>query len=143
MEPTMHEGVVIPVGDFSVEKKRRGRLDADVCNHLHMQMSDDGHTVFCTDCKKQLSAYYVLEIMMDSLVEQRELADRLTKKATEERNAVCHLRAAKHFESLWREKDSLPCCPHCKEGITPEDALKASRCSKSLYIQKIKNKVSN
>lgn len=136
----MQFGVVIPVGDFSIEKKRRSYFGPDACRHVHMQMSDDGHTVTCKDCSNQLSAYFVLEMLMDSISQEREQAKALNAKAQEERDAVCHLRAAKHLESIWRRRDALPMCPHCGEGITAEDALIIGRCSKSLHIQKMKNK---
>jgi hypothetical protein len=137
----MRVGIVIPVGDFSIEKKRRSYFVDKDCGHIHLQMSDDGHTVTCKDCNKQLSAYYVLELMMDALTQERERAEALMTKAKEERNMVCHLRAAKHLESIWRSRDALPMCPHCGEGITAEDALIIGRCSKQLHIQKIKNKI--
>lgn len=135
----MQFGVVIPVGDFSIEKKRRSYFGPDACRHVHMQMSDDGHTVICKDCSKQLSAYFVLEMLMDALTQEREQARALSAKAKEERAAVCHLRAAKHLESIWRGRDAIPACPHCNEGITAEEAVKMNRCSKSLHLQKMKN----
>ena len=138
----MRSGVIISVGDFSIEKKRRSYLSSENCRHLNMEMSDDGYTVTCKDCNKQLSAYFVLEFMIDSIDSERMRVNQIEKKLKEERSAINYLRASKHMESIWRTRDTLPTCPHCKEGITAEDALKIGICSKSLHIQKMKNKES-
>lgn len=103
------------------------------CQHRHIQLDDVGEVVLCMDCKKQVSAYWALNMLTTDWREQTKRLAREVESAKQERGLTLHLRAAKQVESVWRSKQ-LPCCPHCDRGIMADDNL-GSRTVGKLFEQ--------
>lgn len=127
---------VIDVGDFSLLRKNsKYTRTNDVCKHFNLELDDNGHIVNCLDCGKQISSYFALELMLNSIEkEQRKIA---VKEAQLEELKIdsLHLIAAKKVEKVWRTRDMLPCCPHCGVGISKDDGLGDSSINKQFMTR--------
>lgn len=138
---------IIKVGDFSIERKRRGYLEAkDGCKHVALVLLEDEHTVFCNDCKAYLPAFSVLEVMLDDLGKSRKNAIRLELRnldiLEESKKEHRWLKVLKDVQMAWRRPNIMAvCCPHCNRGILPKDGLGRSKISEEFELgQRRKNK---
>jgi hypothetical protein len=105
------------------------------CPHKNLVMDENGHTVRCEDCNTQLSAHYVLGMILS---EYNRSVSRLQRDAEELRKQAqknLHLRVTQNLERIWRG-NMVPCCPHCGEGILLSDNLGSSAINKSFVIRK-------
>ncbi len=115
---------VVVIGDFSVASRRRQQnyQRQDECFHEKTTISE-GEVIRCNDCEAQVSAYWVLCQILDSVREVRaDLNERMESHNEEVAKSVV-LRAALAVQSAWRSHRTVPCCPHCGEGISQSDGL--------------------
>lgn len=126
---------VIELADWKIRKEpRRYFSDPSKCDHKKLTMDPHGLTVQCDDCKLQLSAYWVLERMLDQFRDaRRKLA---AERASHNAKVAGDLRltAAKEVEKAWRSKRMVPSCPHCHRGIFPADGFGDSMVSKEMEL---------
>lgn len=132
---------VIEVGDFSVLRKnsKYTRFTEKSCQHFSLEMDENGHVVNCLDCKKQVSAYFALELMLDSLKKSRREVASKKSELEQLKTENLHLVAAKKVEKVWRTRDMLPMCPHCGVGISKEDGLGDSCVNKAFNRRPLPN----
>ena len=93
------------------------------CAHLHLFFDENGQTVECQDCKKQLTAWWALMAMSEGLKRGREWIESEQKRLEEEKSKNVTHKAALKVEHAWRKHHMLPCCPHCLHAIRPEDGF--------------------
>lgn len=136
----MDGGSVINIGKFILSKKRRFFDTRKQCKHLNLKLDDNGHTVFCEDCNSQLSAYFVLELLLDTYEREIKRTEVRNKKLHDDMQTVLHLRASKHLESIWRSRKLVPTCPHCGEGITMNEALEAGKMNAEIHAARMKSR---
>lgn len=99
---------------------------SDDCKHDNLEADDDGQLVRCTDCKAQVSNYWVLMKFMRLYEEARDKLQRERTQLREDESKAVVLRAAQKIQHIWRGK-MLPCCPHCHRGIGPNDGFGNNR----------------
>lgn len=127
---------VIEIGDFSVERKRRnhGYAEKGECLHRRTSMVPDGQYLTCRDCGRQVSAYWVLETLLDSYRTARDQIDQREKALADAREKSISLLAARTVEKAWRSKQMVPQCPHCRAGIFPTDRFGATMINKKIEL---------
>ena len=123
---------VICIEDFQITRKRRTYLKGDGCQHLHLESDDNGEIITCTDCTRQVSAYWALMMLAERY--ERAWSDVANKgrqlAAAKEKDIS--LLAAQAVERAWRSKTMLPLCPHCRCGIAPTDGFGGSMVDKRI-----------
>lgn len=93
------------------------------CPHLHLVFDENGQTIECQDCHKQVTAWWVLMAVHGGLNRMRErLESDCRQLDAEVAKNVTH-KAALKAETAWRKRSMLPCCPHCLHAIRPEDGF--------------------
>lgn len=97
--------------------------DDKSCPHLHLLFDENGQTVECKDCKKQVTAWWAFLTMNEGLKRMRERLDAERKQLDEEIAKNVTHKAALKVEKAWRRHKMLPCCPHCLHAIRPEDGF--------------------
>jgi hypothetical protein len=126
---------VIEFADWKVRKEaKRYFSEPNKCDHKQLTMDPHGFTVQCDDCKLQLSAYWVLERMLD---QYRKARDRLASDRESHRAKMAgdiRMLAARGVEKAWRSRNMVPTCPHCSRGIFPADGFGGSAVSKELEL---------
>jgi hypothetical protein len=116
---------VVEIEEFRFTRASRYHAAAE-CAHRKTRLDPHGQIIVCQDCHQQVSAWWVVNAMLDAYtIAQGRLQAR--EKALEEAQAKSLvLLAAQRIERAWRRRDMLPTCPHCGEGIAPEDGLGSS-----------------
>ena len=107
------------------------------CPHLHLYFDENGQTVECTDCKKQVTAWWALMAMARGLESQRNRIEAERKQIEEEKARNLTHKAAIAVEDAWRRHKYIPTCPHCFKPITPQDGfgMRGGIVSKEHYGQ--------
>ncbi len=103
------------------------------CPHLHLFFDENGQTVECKDCNKQVTAWWALMAMARGLERQRERIEVERKQLKAEQDRAITHKAAISIEDAWRRRLYLPTCPHCNKPILPQDRFGQSICSKEHY----------
>jgi len=104
-------------------KQRRYYKPEMDCAHNSISFDDNGEIVECDDCKKQLSAYWVLTTFAKRHQEATELLAREKHLFIEQSTQAVSLLAAQRVEKAWRSRTMVPMCPHCAEPIYPDDGF--------------------
>lgn len=132
----MNDNTVINFADMAFRLRgQRSTLDAR-CEHKHLTLDDNGEIVTCEDCHKQVSPYWALRRMATMWGNHAEQVRRAVSKVHEDQKATFHLRAAKIVEKAWRYRKTVPVCPHCKEGILPEDGFGTSCINRAIELKR-------
>jgi hypothetical protein len=127
--------VVIQLDQWRVRKEgsRVAAVDG-LCDHRNLTMDRHGLTVRCDDCQLQISAYWVLENLIDSYRRARDEVERARQAHLLKARAHIHLPAAQRVETAWRSRHMIPTCPHCSRGIFPEDGFGGAMVPKAIEL---------
>jgi hypothetical protein len=115
---------------------QRGRAPSQPgqCGHHNLAMDPHGETVRCEDCKLQLSAYWVLENLVESYRRARTDLERAKTVHLQGVRAGIGLAAAQRVNTAWRSRHMVPTCPHCSRGIFPDDGFGRSMVPKAIEM---------
>ena len=136
---------IIYIGDYQFSRERympryfRKALK-DKCPHYKLALDDNGHHVKCKDCQTQLSAYWVLEEIIEEYNHSIELLRSQQAQFEAERKKEVHLLAAQKVEKAWRSRWGVPTCPHCHKAIFPTDGFGGSMTNKQIELQRRESK---
>ena len=112
---------VIEIGDFSLEHKRR---ESHECDHQNIVVYSNDEIVKCRDCDLQLTPFFALKQLIGRW---QDICVHLRRRETtikQHEDSQVALRAAKKVEKVWRKHNRMAVlCPHCREGILPDDGL--------------------
>lgn len=132
---------VYNIDDFRIEiqKDNQGiRFSSDeTCPHLHLFFDENGQTVECRDCNKQVTAWWALMAMARGLERMRKRMDAERKALDADKERTLTHKAAIAVEDAWRRHKYLPTCPHkgCGKPILPPDGFGLGSVSKEYYGQ--------
>jgi hypothetical protein len=91
------------------------------CPHLRLLFDENGHTVECKDCGKEVSAWWAFISIVERFQhewDKLKAAQSALEKA--EARVLTH-KAAIIVEDAWRRHKYVPTCPHCSKPILPVD----------------------
>lgn len=103
------------------------------CKHKSVAIDPSDGTLDCQECGKSLNPFTVLLNYVNSWAEIAKWREECKAAAQAQREKALltwntyrawrpHLRAAQYIEKQWRSR-MAPCCPHCGNGLLPEDFL--------------------
>jgi hypothetical protein len=117
----------VDIGDLTVS---RVPSPVDGCQHREIELIGAGEIVRCKSCGVQVGAFWALS--QAHLQWRAAYAKLEARKAAIEQSFAQRLTfiAAKRVEKAWRQRGTVPACPHCKRGIMADDNLGAIRVKK-------------
>lgn len=99
---------------------------------MHLSMDGEGDIVTCDDCKKQVSAFWALQMLSEHYQKAfAKLQRKYDEQASIEKKTL-HLKAAQLVEAAWRSQTMVPICPTCREPIFATDGFGRSQMSKEI-----------
>src|SRR3546814_10943147 len=115
--------------------------NSSVCRHKHVIIDPDAGTIFCDDCKAYVSAFHTVvswvgqweEVVEAVNIQKRRLAA-IWRTA---RNYRPRMRAIQALERAWWRSGMLPCCPHCRRGLLPEDFVDGAELTVSRDLEEL------
>jgi len=99
-----------------------GRDEKDKeCPHTHLLFDENGHTVECKDCGKEVSAWWAFMRMVERYENEWKKIERAKAEVEQAEKRILTHKAAIAVEDAWRRRKTLPTCPHCSKPILPVD----------------------
>jgi hypothetical protein len=130
---------VVSIGDARV-KRGLTRHSYTQCKHADLTYDEAQRRVFCNSCQSTISGFSAFLMLVERFDSAWKEIERRMEAAKAAETANLRRIVSKRLDEEWQKKDTVPCCPHCKEGLFPEDFMKANLASKALTIQKRKAK---
>ncbi len=115
-------GDVVSIAEFQLARGHTPRKRSP-CRHLHMLFDRNERRVWCQDCNSELEAFDALLALHGALGREHQRLERERLELAAAQNHALISRAAKALDDVWRTRRDVPVCPHCGEGILPEDVL--------------------
>ena len=111
---------VVDIGDLRVARGKT-RRPFSVCRHRQLRYDTAERRIWCADCETDVESFDAFV----SLVEQfnkavNDIKDRQEKLTSAEEFKARTL-AGKALDIAWRSRNMVPACPHCGNGLFPED----------------------
>ena len=114
---------VVDIGDLRVARGM-SRLPVSACKHRPLVYDQKERRIWCKDCETDVEAFDAFMLIVENF---DRAAKEIERRQADVKEAVSHniIRiAAKRMDELFRRKKMVPSCPHCGEGIFPEDVAK-------------------
>lgn len=134
---------VVDIGDYRVARGMTRRAHTS-CPHRRMVYDERERRIWCKDCEKDVEGFDAFVLLAQSFSKQTAILQDREKKVKEaEEHSIISI-AAKIIDKAWRKKKMVPCCPHCKEGLFPEDFKNGTGfLSKSYALESLRRRKSN
>lgn len=114
---------VVDIGDIRVSRGMTRRPYSS-CNHRRMAYDPKERRVWCKDCEKDVDPFDAFKNLCENYHAAHEGLNRQRKEITEAAHFQCRSIAAKEIDKAWRHRKMVPACPHCSNGLFPEDFVK-------------------
>lgn len=111
---------IVDIGDYRVSRGM-SRRPFSGCHHHRLVYDERERRIWCRDCERDVEAFDAfLGVSKNFDMQDKILSNREKKIAEAEAHTLISL-AAKEIDKAWRSKRMIPACPHCKNGLFPED----------------------
>ena len=144
----MIDDPLLPLGeliDLAGVRIQRGMTShaATKCKHMNIRFCEDrgDRRVWCVDCQSNIDPFDALAMIALHLQRMLDSAHSMRAEAQKALGATARLRATKVLDRAWSGNVMAVACPHCKNGLLPEDFLTGShQISRDLEIARRKRR---
>lgn len=116
----IHGVKVVDIGDIRVARGL-SRRPHSVCNHKQLVYDQNERRIWCKDCEKDVEPFdafaHVVEQYHKAYAYITSRFEELSQAETFQARSL----AAREIDKVWRSKKMVPACPHCRQGLFPED----------------------
>lgn len=116
----LHGVTVVDIGDIRVSRGLT-RRPVSSCSHRRMSYDPKERRIWCRDCEKDVDAFDAFKALSEQAHAANEKIQREWKAVQEAASFQMRTRAAKEVDEAWRSRKMVPACPHCSNGLFPED----------------------
>lgn len=120
---------VVDIGDLRVARGMT-RRPFSACRHRQVVYDPRERRIWCKDCETDVEGFDAFMEIVEQFDRAAKEAKRLLDEAREARAFSLISIAAKTIDKLWRNRKHVPACPHCGNGLWPEDADRMGMVSK-------------
>ena len=114
---------VVDIGDLRVARGM-SRRPYSSCRHSPLVYDQKERRIWCEDCEQDVEAFDAfLSIVENFNSAEENIKRRLKEVEAAEKHNILRI-AAKQLDEMFRRKNTVPACPHCGEGIFPEDVAR-------------------
>ena len=93
----------------------------DRCDHNGLLYSEEERRVWCGKCNRTVENFEAFMVFVRHFREIESAARVKMRKAEEAMRSSVRRRATKELDRLWAGEGRAVSCPHCKNGLLPED----------------------
>lgn len=111
---------VVDIGDLRVARGQT-RVPKSTCSHQHLVYDEAERRVYCEDCESDVDSFDAFLHLVSQYDKAWKAIERKNTAAAEALRSSLRSRAAKAMDDQWRKRTTAPACPHCGEGLLPED----------------------
>lgn len=120
---------VVDIGDLRVARGMT-RRPVSACRHRQLAYDPRERRIWCKDCETDVEGFDAFQQIVEHFDAAAKRAERMLTEAREARAFSIISIAAKTIDKLWRNRKHVPACPHCGNGLWPEDAERMGMVSK-------------
>lgn len=111
---------VVDIGDIRVARGMTRRAYSG-CRHVRLMYDSAERRVWCKDCERDVEPFDAFKSLVENYdAVYKGLVAREERLSEAERFQMRSL-AAKAMDEAWRSRKHVPACPHCSNGLFPED----------------------
>ncbi len=114
-------GIVVELDGYRLRRGFSRKSVLDRCEHRRLIYSQSERRVTCEDCNRDLEPFTAFMSLVHAYEKMHAAARRQMDAAKKAMEASVISRAAQAVDRVWRGRTMLPCCPHCRRGLAPED----------------------
>lgn len=111
---------VVDIGDIRVARGLTRRHYSS-CPHRRMMYDLNERRVWCRDCEKDVEGFDAFRQLVEGYYDAIKLVERREKAISDAEKFKIRTIAAKTIDVAWRSRNMVPACPHCHNGLFPED----------------------
>lgn len=111
---------VVDIGEARIARGM-SRRPFSGCHHNNCTYDNQERRVWCLDCESTIEPFDAFVMIVGYFDAAQKKIDKAVTEVNEARAFSLISIAAKKIDKLWRRRNMVPCCPHCKHGILPED----------------------
>ncbi|MBD8556314.1 hypothetical protein IFT84_17540 [Rhizobium sp. CFBP 8762] len=123
-EAYLHGTTVVDIGDLRVARGLT-RRPVSSCHHLRMNYDPRERRVWCKDCEQDVDPFDAFKGLVEHIGSARKSMEKRIQELREAETFQCRSVAAKNLDKAWRSRNRVPACPHCHQGLFPEDFSKS------------------
>ena len=111
---------VVDIGDYRISRGMTRRPFSG-CPHHRMSYDRQERRIWCRDCERDIEPFDAFIGLVENYGRAlKDLYQRRERVEDAEKHNVRSL-AAKVIDKAWRSRTTIPACPHCNQGLFPED----------------------
>ena len=110
---------VVDIGDRRVPRGM-SRRPVSICSHHALRYDTAERRIWCADCETTIDAFDAFSGLVGQFSAAIESLKARQKIVADAEAASLISIAAKNIDKLWRNKNHVPACPHCGNGLFPE-----------------------
>ena len=130
---------VVDIGDIRVERGLSYRSPMR-CLHHNVVYDEQERRIWCKDCEKGIDAFDFLKKLVEQYNGVRKSMLRREEELREAESFQARMRATKVMDHEWRKRSTVPVCPHCRQGIFPEDVADGIGSMSKEFAQRMREK---
>ena len=111
---------VVDIGDLRVARGMT-RRPYSTCRHRKMLYDTNERRIWCSDCETNVEAFDAFTVLVEFFSDAHDNLRRRQTALDEAEKFQVRSLAAKEIDKAWRSHNMVPACPHCRQGLFPED----------------------
>ena len=111
---------VVDIGDYRVARGF-SRREFSTCPHRHMVYDEKERRIWCRDCERDVEPFDAFLNLVGDVDRVKKRLKAQQDRLDEAERFQARSLAAKAMDKAWRKRSMVPACPHCSEGLFPED----------------------
>lgn len=111
---------VVNIGDIRVARGMTRRAYSS-CPHRGLVFDNSERRIWCKDCERDVEPFDAFKSLIEGYSAARDDLERRVTAMAEAEVFKIRTLAGKRMEEAWRSKNMVPACPHCHNGLFPED----------------------
>jgi hypothetical protein len=129
---------VVDIGDVRVARGM-SRRSYSSCKHSQLVYDQRERRIWCKDCERDIEGFDAFVILAEQSFFALSEHQRREKRLAEAEAFQLRSIAAKEIDRIWRKRNMVPACPHCRMGLLPEYFTKGvSQLGRDYAIAQIK-----
>lgn len=114
------EAKVVDIGNMRITRGMTRRPRSS-CRHMNIVYDATERRVWCCDCETDVQPFDALVQIAEYFHGEKAMLKRREHEVEQVEKFKARSIAAKAVDVIWRSGKFLPSCPHCHQGLFPED----------------------
>ena len=111
---------VVDIGDLRVARGMTRRSYSS-CPHPRLVYDNSERRIWCRDCERDVEPFDAFKVLVERYSHAVDTVKAREKSVAELETFKMRTIAAKKLDEGWRSRNMVPSCPHCHNGLFPED----------------------